>query len=552
MTLSYHQQSDTFFVVCEYKDWSFPRSAGFSYDANLKLWISKSVLHARKLRSFANRLALDAIQEKTKELSSVLSESMSVEAPEDFVVPKPDNGMDFFPFQKAGVYFASQRKHTLLYDEMGVGKTIQGIGLINLMKAKKVLIVCPNSLKLNWKRELDKWLLDKTLKYSISNANEIIKADIMIMNYEIFSRKLKEEKLKYNSTKVAFSVFKDIKKFDLIILDEAHKIKNWSANTTKNVFKLRKMCDKSLVMTGTGILNRPDELWMHLRWCDIHKQIAFDKNEFIKKYCGGEWEPRYKTFKVNLNKVKPEILQELQIKLRTMNMIRRTKEQVFPEMPQKMRKIVEIPIDMTLMEPFENLRREIYSVNFDKASNIMSAISPTHIAELTELRKVTGMAKISGVIDYVTDLIENDEKVVLFCHHVDVIKAYQTALRAYNPVVVHGSVSITDRDNAVQRFQNDPKCMLFIGQMDSAGVGLTLTASSNVVFAELHWVPAIALQCEDRIHRYGATKTSNIHIIVADQTIDAYVANLIVTKQRAIENAMNHTKLDEELLAISS
>jgi SWI/SNF-related matrix-associated actin-dependent regulator 1 of chromatin subfamily A len=554
MTLSYHEGTNQFLFICSFKEWSHPRAAGFSYDHHLKLWKTSSVLNARALSRFADDKAQVAIESKTRLLSEAVSESLKVEAPTDFEITKPDNGMDYFPFQRAGIHFAFQRDHTLLYDEMGVGKTIQAIGLINKLEAKKVLIICPNSLKLNWIRELDKWLYDKTLTYKASNANAIEKADIMVMNYEIFSRKVDRgsETKRYNSTTMALNLIAKVGKFDLIVLDEAHKIKNYSANTTKNVFKIRKFCKKSLLMTGTGILNRPDEIWMHLRWCDIHKKFAQNKNEFIVKYCGGVWEPRFKTFRINLENVDQRVLQELQVKLRTLGMIRRTKEQVFPEMPEKIRKIVEIPVDRDLFEPYERLQKEIYNVDFSKSTNFMSALSPSHIAELTELRRVTGMAKMDGVVDYVRDLLENDEKVVLFCHHVDIIESYRMAFKSHNPVVIHGSVKLEDRDRAVQKFQNDPKCKVFIGQMDSAGVGLTLTASSNVVFAELHWVPAIAMQCEDRIHRYGATKTSNIHIVVADKTIDAYMANMTIKKQRMIESAMNHGKIDRDLIGSTS
>jgi SWI/SNF-related matrix-associated actin-dependent regulator 1 of chromatin subfamily A len=545
MTLSFHEKSKTFLLFCLYEERRQARTLGFEWDHDLRLWKTKDKLNALKAYEYADKETKVVLDQFKEELNKKLLESYTPHS--NIVIPKPDNGMDYFPFQKAGIEFCSKHTHSFLFDDTGVGKSIQGIGLINHLKAKKVLIICPNSLKINWKRELDKWLYDKSLTYDVSTSNEVKTTDIMICNYEIFRMSISKQKgikdLKYNCTQSFFNAIKKMK-FDLILLDEAHRIKNWSANTTKNIFKLRKQTTRSVLMTGTPVLNRPEELWIPLRWAEIHKDFAPNKEQFLIKYCGAEYVPRFNSYVTNSSKIPKDVLTELQTKLRSSVMIRRTKEQVFPEMPKKIRQIVEVEVEKALFLQFKDLERDIYSIDVNSDKGFMSYIKPTELALLAELRRVSGEAKFDAVVDYVSDLIENDEKVILFCHHVELINRYEKVFKKYGAVKISGSVNNTDRDNAVQSFQNNPKCKILIGQMDSAGVGLTLTASSNVVFAELHYVPAIASQCEDRALRYGQKKTVNVHILCGNDTLDAYIAKMIVKKQQIIDQIVEIERLD--------
>lgn len=542
MRLSYHEKSKTFLLFCLYEERRKALEMGFEWNHKIGFWTTQNKFNALKAINYADAESFPILDSFRQEINTKIEESYT--AISDIDIPKPDNGMDFFPFQRAGIEFCSKKDHSFLFDDTGVGKTIQGIGLINFLKARKVLIICPNSLKINWKRELDKWLYDKSLTYDVSSSAEIKMTDIMIVNYEMFRNKITTKKsLDYNVTKMLFNSIKKIT-FDLILIDESHRIKNWSANTTKNIFKLRKQTKKSVLMTGTPVLNRPEELWIPLRWAEIHKDFALNKEDYLIKYCGASYNPRFKAYVSNSNKLNKETLNDLQTKLRASVMMRRTKEQVFPEMPKKIRQIIEVDVDPNLFLPFKDLEREIYSIDSDTERSILSYIKPTELPLLTELRRVSGEAKYDAVVEYVSSLVENDEKVIVFCHHVDLIERYEMAFKKFGAVKISGSVNNVKRDEAVQKFQNNPKCKVLIGQMDSAGVGLTLTASSNVVFAELHYVPAIASQCEDRALRYGQKKTVNVHILCGNDTLDAYIAKMIVRKQKLIDQIVEVKHLD--------
>ena len=477
----------------------------------------------------------------------------SFKASSDFVVPVPEGnhpltGLPFalMPFQRAGVEFAHRRDNALIADEMGLGKSVQAIGIINCTKdAKRVLVVCPASLKLNWYRELRTWLVNKELTVGIAQGGYWPDANIVIINYDIAAKH-----------REAIDSFE----WDVVVLDEAHYIKSPEAIRTKAIIggkvgrgeKAQSFsavrAKRRIALTGTPILNRPAELFSMLHWLDPREWAS--RFHYARRYCAGGWG----MYDGASN------LEELQLRLRQSLMVRRLKRDVLQELPAKMRSVIEYEVPELRIE----LEQEIQdararekalaalraAVELAKASEdpveyrraIEALRSGLVVAfnEMAALRKRTAVAKIPHVINHVKDILASspEDKVIVFVHHRDVVDAIHAAFGA-QAVKLYGGMTSEEKDAAVQKLQNDPTCRVFVGSITAAGVGLTLTAAHRVVFAELDWTPSNVTQCEDRCHRIGQKDTVLVQHIVLAGSLDATIARKLVAKQVVIDRALD-------------
>lgn len=459
----------------------------------------------------------------------------------DIDLPKPE-GLDYRPFQKAGIRYALDRNGVLIADEMGLGKTVEAIGIINADPSIKTgIIVCPKSLKLNWERELERWLT-RPLTVGIANGS-LPETDLIIINYEGLVKFQKELSDKH---------------FDISIIDECHYIKNRAALRSKAVKAIKSR--RKVRMTGTPIVNRPAELY------NIIEDLGGNWGSFMtfaKRYCDAH-QTRYGwDFSGSSN------LDELQKRLRETVMVRRLKSEVLTELPRKIRQIIEVTADDSIQkraveaekiyeeqsqEKLADLRASVELSKAESKEAYKAAVARLRDAmqvdftEMAKLRHETALAKVPAVIDHVKNALEdNSNKLIIAAHHHDVIDELMTGLAEFNPVKLTGESKEIDRQTAVDRFQNDPDCRVFIGSITAAGVGITLTASSHVVFAELDWTPGNITQMEDRAHRIGQTDTVLVqHIVLAD-SLDSRMAKMLVEKQEIIDSALDdhHPARDE-------
>ena len=461
----------------------------------------------------------------------------------DISIPAPP-GKDYLPFQKAGIQFCHQRKNILIGDDMGLGKTIQAIGLINLDQTiETALIICPASLRLNWRQELNNWLVTPRSVELPYPSKPFPESEIVIIHYDIL-HKFKEDLRR--------------KEWDLLVVDEAHYLKNrWAKRTVQilgnNVSTRFKKgispisARKILMMTGTPIVNRPVDLWPLINRLDPCTWGNF--GQFVMRYCGAK-DLAHQPSNGASN------LQELQTRLRLSVMIRRLKSDVLTDLPPKLRQVIAIPNDSVFkIVETENIA---YSKHLGLVSSLREAVKEAKIShdqksfqealkklrqavkiawgELARARRQTALAKLPHVLEHLQTV---SEKAVIFAHHREVIDKLQDAL-GVQAVSLHGGVSMTLRNEAVKSFQTDPEIRFFIGSIQAAGVGLTLTASSHVIFAELDWVPSNIMQAEDRCHRIGQKNSVLIQHIVFDGSVDANMAKKIVDKQEIIDQALNN------------
>ena len=433
------------------------------------------------------------------EAASRVEASFATES--DIVIEGLTSEHQLRPFQKAGVqYIANAFKSgsgCMLADEMGLGKTIQAIAASVYTDRVPVIVVCPASLKLNWKREILKWLPNDSVTV-VQGSKPWVQADWVVVNYDILGRQLQ--------------ALMDLKP-RMLILDESHYVKSTAAKRTKYVTDLAKIAEKSLLLTGTPIANRPEELLSQLRIMGRLSEVAGGYRAFMRSYV---WP------------YNPD-LAGLGMRLRETCMVRRTKEDVLTELPDK---IVE-PVEVPLSNHSEYKRAEADFVAWLIENNYApdGAVTFHHLAQLAVLRRLAGEGKVQGVIDWSRDFLDStDRKLVLFAHHKSIQAELAEELSPYGVCqILGGQADVNDAE--VQRFQNDPSQRVMVASLLAGGVGHTMTAASHAVIVELAWTPKDMNQAADRLHRMGQQLPVNVYWALSEQpTIDQHIWNIIQHK----------------------
>jgi len=407
------------------------------------------------------------------------------------------------PFQRAGVAFAVRRGgRALIGDDMGLGKTIQAIATCCAFREDwPVLIVAPNSVRLVWADELERWVPDigpggVNVIRSGQDLHSLKQntASFHIITYGLVGR---------DSPVRGF--LRTQAKFKMVVVDESHMMKNRGANRTRELMQIIKDCKRVVLLSGTPALARPLELYMQVE--AVSPGLLSSYTEFTKRYCNPKWTPWGWDLTGASN------LGELHSKLRSV-MVRRLKADVLEELPSKRRQRVHLEVGDSAAEACFRMKGELENIGDDDGLERRRLISSLY----TESAK----AKAEVVCEYVEDLINGGCKFLVFANHISMLDALEaTAVRCKVGFIrIDGSVPSTERQRQTTLFQSDPKVRVAILGLLAAGVGITLTAASTVVFAELHWTPGILVQAEDRAHRIGQKSSVNVHYLVAAGTID--------------------------------
>jgi len=503
------------------------KAAGFRFSPAEKIWFTQDAMIAAKLDP---DLAAVAVSKANADIEA----SHAVDAA--ITVISPD-GLTYLPYQRGGIAYAMQRPSTLIADEMGLGKTIQALGIINAdPNVKNVLVICPASLKLNWKREAEKWLV-RPMSVAVTNGG-FPATNMVIVNYDVLTK---------------FRAEITSRHWDMLVVDEAHYAKNPKAQRTKMLFGSKKdglsgiAADRRLFLTGTPILNKPVELWTLVQALDPD-DLGRNYIRFVKRYCAAE-QTRF-----GWDVSGASNLDELQTRLRGKFMVRRLKQDVLTDLPAKRRQVIDIaPNGATSIIDRENRlnQRKLDAIRavaeaeasgnkaaYDSAVAQLKEAESIAFTEMSAARHEVAVAKIPACIEHIEMCLEASDKVVVFAHHLDVIDALVAAFPGC--AVVSGAVaSMEKRQAEVDRFQNDPSCRVFVGGIKAAGVGLTLTAASHVIFCELDWTPGGVTQAEDRCHRIGQRNMVLVQHLVFDGSLDARIARIIVDKQNVIDAALD-------------
>ena len=426
------------------------------------------------------------------------------------------NGRVPMPYQEVGLGFLEHvGGNGFITDEPGLGKTEQSLAYLALHpEMRPAVVVCPASLKLNWEREAETWLETGDVVEVIKNGKPYpLTGDmgIIILNYDILKKWLPE--------------LKAIKP-QILIYDESHYIKSPKSLRSKAAAQLAKTVPHKILLTGTPVLNRPSEMWNQL--CIIDPKRYNSKSFF-------SWHKRY-TAAHQLHFGQKTVwdfsgasnLGELAESLKGI-MIRRTKAEVLPALPAKRRQTLLVSIDNR--REYNHAEKDFLSwikeqkghAAAERASNV------EQLSMVEALRQIAIQGKMKQAIEWICDFLETGEKLVVFATHRATIN---TLMQEFSKVAVRldGGMCAEEKQLSIDRFQGDDEIRLFVGNIQAAGVGITLTAASNVFFVEIGWTPAIHEQAEDRTHRISQKNAVNCYYMIAENTIDEKIADMLEAK----------------------
>ena len=422
------------------------------------------------------------------------------------------------PFQKSGVLYALQAIKNcggcIIGDEMGLGKTVEAIAVLQSLNNFPALIVCPATLKLNWKNEISKWLPQRTVDIWNGKNN----ADILIINYESLYK---------------YRVELKNKEFKAIVFDECHYIKNKDSQRFKASRFIVEQIPVKLFLSGTVILNHPKELLTVLMLLNILPKLGVkDSWNYLVKYCDGKQTIYGWNFDGASN------TKELNTVLRSTCYIRRLKTNVLSELPEKQRVVVPFNIskkDANLIK--EDIKNVIgkYKEAKEYKKNEEASL-PGLISQIERIKQAVVELKFDGIIEWIENFLESGEKLVVFAHHIDFV---QRIAQRFNAQYLDGTTTTEHRQKAVEDFQNNPNTKLIVLGIKVGGVGITLTAASNVAFVELGWNPAEMLQAEDRLHRIGQKNAVTAWYLLAENSIEEAIFNLIERKRGVVDAVLD-------------
>jgi len=429
--------------------------------------------------------------------------------------------MELFPFQKTGVEWLKSRRTALLADEQGLGKTVQAIVAADRLLARSMLVVCPAGVKLNWDREISQWFTRRITRQIVMKRSDLlVGAGVTIINYDLLS-----------DPKILSQIMK--LKFAVGVFDEAHYLKTRGTKRTAAVLKAgaASRCVYKWFLTGTPVLNRPVELYPILKSTAPEVIAPYDTyDEFTRRFCNAFFDGFQMVVKGSSNEA------DLAARLTSRDnpshqpfMLRRLKKDVLKELPDKIYQILAIPAKSADIR--KAIEKELTWSHEDAKHQVFSQEG----GEIARLRHALALSKLDAAAEHLENLLLESQKIVVFAYHRDVIQQLAGRLVGYNPVVITGETPAVQRQRNVDAFQSDPQIRLFIGQIQAAGTGLTLTASSNVVFVESSWVPGEIDQATDRCHRIGQKESVLVQFLVLADSLEEHQLRIVIDKKRTIK-----------------
>lgn len=443
-----------------------------------------------------------------------------------------------FPFQKKGVAYCRQHKKVIIGDQPGLGKTTQLIAAVTSLNAFPCLIVCPASLKLNWKKEWmdvagkQAMILEHRVKNTWHQYHKVGMVDVFIVNYESLKKYFVTDgwkKPKEGQFKLKDIPFKEtINLFKSVAIDESHKCKDGTTQQSKFTMGIARDKEYVFELTGTPVVNKPKDLISQLvilnKLQDIVSHLpdttGRDRSgyrRFLNRYCeGGSGASN---------------LKELNYRLNTHCFYRREKTEVLKDLPAKMRRVV--LCEISNRKEYQKAESEfvdyLKNVRGCTDAEVMKKLRGEVMVKMGILKQISARGKMEAVCSDIRDLMDSDQKVIVFCS----LREIGDRLKEEFPdaVMIRGGMTPADKDVSVRRFQTDPKVKVIICSIKAAGVGLTLTASSNVKFVEFPWTFADCEQCEDRAHRIGQIDSVQADYYLGEETIDRYCYELIQKKK---------------------
>ena len=491
---------------------------------------SENVKH---LKWILERYPLDILSKSVWQRKSTISKRPKIILPKTEKLERVNPGEQFrgklLNFQKEGLDFLLKSSgNALLADEMGLGKTVQTLAyLASEKQAFPALVVAPLVTLNNWQREIEKFMKRKSRNGRLvenevptstiirrGKTEELGKFDFYIINYDLLFKRLN-----------------DLSQLDIrtIVCDE---VQNLRSKTTKKYDAVKKLAALPSIkyrigLSGTPIYNRGSEIWPIV---DILRPgLLGNFNEFCEYFCYVNEKGKAIVLKSKRESLRNQLQKHV--------MLRRRKTDVLKELKDKVRYKEVIDADTNyyfneldrIWKKLEEEQKDAESA-FDKSSSYQRAIQSE--------RQAAGIAKLPHVINFVTNIMEIEESVVVFCHHRSIHNLLHQNLSDFSPVSIIGGQSDKVRQEQIDKFQNGESKLMIAG-LRAGNVGINLHRARYVIFAELDWSPAIHRQAEDRLHRIGQKNTVFAYYLIGNGTLDNHVANVLVDKSYEIDSIMD-------------
>jgi len=434
---------------------------------------------------------------------------------------------DLYPYQKDDLdQLLNTDENFLDLSEMGTGKTPVALGLSQLGNFQKTLIVCPNTLKLEWARQIRDWMgINPTMAHKScyrrldplfhEMLGTIESTPFFIINYETFRTKRHREILNEYP-------------FDLVILDEAHKLRNLKTRMTKGMFEFYSFhpSTRLLALTGSPIVNNPADLFSLLCLLKPEQYKPRERMSFIRKYC------YYYPTRYGIKIYGTHNLSELREETKPFT-IRHTKKEVLPYLPEKYQRRVTLEMSPKQRDVYKKMEGELY-VMLDTGEPLWA---PSVMAQIMRLRQINTDPAILGVdapsikTDFILQTLESsDSKVVIFSCFEKYIRRLDSLISTPH-IVISGRIPVEERLKAVDRFQSDDSVRYALGTIQCMGEGITLTSASDCILADRWWNPSVNTQAEDRLHRIGQKSAVQVINPIVENSIDATLDQILDSKK---------------------
>lgn len=452
-----------------------------------------------------------------------------------------------FPYQRTGAAWLATRKYALLGDEMGLGKTCQAIVAADRAWATRLLVLCPAVVRHNWAAEIERWSENDRQPFVVESSKNLPRTPphTTVCSYDL-------------AAKLVPWLRSGPHPWCAVVLDEAHYLKSPTAKRTAAVLGAAGVADGARhvwALTGTPAPNNASDLWVLLR-CFGATELSFEG--FVSRYCTYYQHPDHKIGRV-ITGTRLSAAPELRELVNTV-MLRRKKEDVLTELPPITYGSVEVEagkVDLELNYP------EYFVAGRDESARLVAeleaqrrlmdafaAAPPSqHDAMLSLLReqtasfrRYTGLRKVDAVAEILAAELEAGayDKVVVFAIHRGVIMGLRDKLAKFDAVTLFGGTDPDSREKNIKRFQNNPRCRVFIGNIQAAGVGITLTAASQVLVVEPDWVPANNAQAVMRCHRVGQTRPVSVRFTtLAGDPLDRKIVRILQRKTVEITQVLD-------------
>lgn len=434
---------------------------------------------------------------------------------------------NLYPYQQDGVRLIEHfNGRVLLADEMGLGKTIQALEYLRRHpELRPAVVIAPANVKWVWEREARIHCnMSVLVGHGRKPPKKLLskKGLVLVINYEIAA---------------AWKDFlRDQINPQILICDEVHMIKSYQAKRTKAVRAIAKKVRHILALSGTPLTNRPKELYTTLRMLWPKAFPAF--MPYAHQYCDARLLPWGWNFDGAKN------LKELHKKLTLLGMIRRRKKDVLHDLPAKRRLVVPMPI--TNRADYQEAAADVVAwLRKHSVVKAQRAESAKKLVQMAALKRLAAEGKLAAVFNWIDSFLEeSDGKLVVYAHHLSVVRPLHERYHK-TAVVISGDNTPRKRSLAVDSFQNQPKIRLFIGNR-AAVEGITLTAASTLAFAEMWFTPGLHTQAEDRIHRIGQTQATSIYYLVAKDTIEESLCQILQRKQQILTEVLDGKEMERD------